>query len=110
MTTTKLHAKDVNAGYFRAYLVQPCTVTRKPSRRVRRMLSRKRTLATIGAGLKTAVKGVYAASVLFALIGTASLLEAGSIGALNLGRIVAGMIWVAVPVAIKIGGALHDNH
>ena len=110
MTTTKLHAKDVNAGYFRAYLVQPRTVTRKPSRRVRRMLSRRRTLATIGAGLKTAVKGVYAASVLFALIGTASLLEAGSIGALNLGRIVAGMIWVAVPVAIKIGGALHDNH
>lgn len=110
MTTTKLHAKDVNAGYFRAYLVQPRTVTRKPSRRVRRMLSRKRTLATIGAGLKTAVKGVYAASVLFALIGTASLIEAGSIGALNLGRIVAGMIWVAVPVAIKIGGALHDNH
>lgn len=110
MTTTKLHAKDVNAGYFRAYLVQPRTVTRKPSRRVRRMLSRKRTLATIAVGLKTAVKGVYAASVLFALIGTASLLEAGSVGALNLGRIVAGMIWVAVPVAIKIGGALHDNH
>lgn len=109
MTTTKLHAKDVNAGYFRAYLVQPRTVTRKPSRRVRRMLSRKRTLATIGAGLKTAVKGVYAASVLFALIGTASLLEAGSIGALNLGRIVAGMIWVAVPVALKIGGVLRDH-
>jgi len=110
MTQTTLHARDVDAGYFRAYIVQPRKTTHTPSRRVRRMLSRKRTLATIAAGLKTAVKGVYAASVLFALIGTASLIEAGSIGALNLGRIVAGMIWVAVPVAIKIGGALHDNH
>lgn len=105
MTKINTHTRDVEAGCMRAYIVQPRKERHKPSRRVRRMLARKKGLAAIGSGLLVALKGVYAASILYAMVVAASLLEAGNMDTVNIARTVVAIIWVAVPAAVKIGGA-----
>lgn len=107
MTRTTTHTKDVQAGYFRAYIVQPRKEKHRPSRRVQRMLSRRRSLAAVARGFWTFLKGVYAASILYALAASASIVEAGHLDTVSTVKAVIFAVWVAVPAAIKIGGARH---
>lgn len=107
MTRTTTHTKDVQAGYFRAYIIQPKKETHKPSRRVQRMLSRRRSLASVGRGFWTVLKGAYAASILYALAAAASIVEAGHLDTVSTVKAVIFAVWVAVPAAVKIGGARH---
>lgn len=105
MTRTTTHTKDVQAGYFRAYIVQPRKEKHRPSRRVQRMLSRRKNLASVARGFLTFIKGVYAASILYALAAAASIVEAGHLDTVSTVKAVIFAVWVAVPAAIKIGGA-----
>ena len=105
MSRTITHTKDVRSGYIRAYIVQPKKENHKPSRRVQRMLSRRRSLATVGRGFLTFIKGIYAASILYALAAAASLVEAGNMTTASTVKAVIFAVWVAVPVAVKLGGA-----
>jgi hypothetical protein len=107
MTRTTTHTKDVQAGYFRAYIVQPRKEKHRPSRRVQRMLSRRKNLASVARGFWTFLKGVYAASILYALAAAASIVEAGHLDTVSTVKAVIFAVWVAVPAAIKIGGARH---
>ena len=107
MSRTITHTKDVRSGYIRAYIVQPKKENHKPSRRVQRMLSSRRSLVTVGRGFLTLIKGVYAASILYALAAAASLVEAGNMDTTSTIKAVIFAVWVAVPVAVKLGGARH---
>ena len=107
MTRTTTHTKDVQAGYFRAYIVQPRKEKHRPSRRVQRMLSRRKNLASVARGFWTFLKGVYAASILYALAAAASIVEAGHLDTVSTVKAVIFAVWVAVPVAVKLGGARH---
>ena len=96
----RVNAKDVESGMIRAYIVQKQEVTRRPTRRVRKMLSRRKRIRDIGYALATVVKGAYVASVILAMTTAMSLLEAGNI--VDIGRLVACLIWVAVPVSCVV--------
>lgn len=96
----RVNAQDVESGVLRAYIVTKEEVVRKPSRRVRKMLSRKKRLASLARAVFTGIKGAYICSVVLAMTTAANLLDAHS--TLDIGRLVACLIWVAVPVSIYI--------
>ncbi len=98
----KTATADIDSGPVRAYIVQKHEVTRKPSKRVQKLLARHRTLETVREAVSTGIKGVYAGSVVFAMLIGAKLLEAGPLSSLNLVRAIACIIWAAVPVAVYV--------
>lgn len=86
--------KDID-GAVRAFIVQPrVKIRRRTSKRVQRILRRDRGIRGIAVAV---VRGLYIMSIVWAMLTAASLLEFGT--AADAGRLVAAVIWIAVPVA-----------
>lgn len=86
--------KDVD-GAVRAFIVQPrVKIRRRASKRVQRILRRDRGIRGIAVAV---LRGLYIMSIVWAMLTAASLLEFGT--AADAGRLVAAVIWIAVPVA-----------
>ena len=98
----KTRTQDVYGGELgvSAYIIQKVETVHRPSRRVTKMLKRKHLLSSAGRGLMTIVKGAYVMSILWAMLTAATLLE--SRVAVDIGRLIACTVWVAVPVAVYV--------
>lgn len=98
----KTATADIDSGPVRAYIVQKHEVIRKPSKRIQKLLARHRAAETVKEAAITGIKGVYAGSIIFAMLAGARLLETGPLNSLNLVRAIACVIWAAVPVAVYV--------
>ena len=86
--------KDVD-GAVRAFIVQPrVKIRRRTSKRVQRILRHDRGIRGIAVAV---LRGLYIMSIVWAMLTAASLLEFGTPD--DIGRLVAAVIWIAVPVA-----------
>ena len=83
-------------GAVRAFIVQPrVKIRRRTSKRVQRILRRDRSIRGIAVAV---LRGLYSMSIIWAMLTAASLMECGTPA--DCARLVAAIVWVAIPVAV----------
>lgn len=100
-TKVVINTKDTEGGFLKAYLVQPKTVTYRPSQKHRERVKKVIRKRKVKGFFSVLAKGVYLASLLYAVAVVASLINTGLSDGAGLARLIVGVLWMATPLTIR---------
>ena len=94
--------KDMESGLIRAYVIQKEIRKHPVSTKTRKAVRRRLFRTKMARALYTALKASYTVTVILAVLYAVSIINLPTVSGLNLARLVACLVWVAVPAAVMI--------